>query len=78
MKIGDKVRINKEYLLKLNNGELPFWYTDNIYIIRRILESDIVSLNKELPNAGDSIYIDYLTNITEQRINKLLKLKNIS
>jgi len=79
LKIGDKVRINKEKTIKQfqSNGEqLPEWYTNEIFTITHINNS-IITLDKNLQMYGNLIHENYLISLKEERKNKLLKIDSL-
>jgi hypothetical protein len=76
MKIGDKVKINKETVLKYT-GCIPSWYTTDIYTICSV-SGDVMCVDKILTGYTNQIHKQYLTTISEIRRKKLQKLKNLN
>jgi hypothetical protein len=77
MKIGDKVKMNKEEILNSTGNKIPIWYSDDIYSVYSIGHST-VELYEKIPNANNTIYKGYLITLAEIRRKKLLKLKNLN
>ena len=82
MRIGDKVILDKELILKSDIGKngLPEWYSDDIFVIMNI-EYNWVTLDKELkgrkgihPDNKKQINMYYLKELKYDRKHKLLKI----
>lgn len=85
IRIGDKVKIDKEKTrLKSQEhpccddvGYLPYWYSNEIYIVKKI-EEETITLDRNLSNSEKNVInIHYLKNLKKERKKKLLKLDSV-
>ena len=70
-KVGDKIRLRKEY-------HLYYWYSEEVFIIDEVdLKHGIVVLNKKLPHISEySIGVKYIIDARiYEREEKILKIK---
>lgn len=79
-KIGDKVILDKEEILKYHNY-LPSWYSEDIYTVVDTYNNGelMIVLDRNLPHDNPKrIFFNYLKlSLKEERKNKLLKLNNV-
>jgi len=83
--VGDKVIINFNKILYLNNNatredisddvvECAKLNKDKIFTIKRIPDNDNIVLTEEIKPFSNYIHIDYIISVREQRKDKLKKL----
>jgi hypothetical protein len=70
-KIGDRVKIDEKYKSD------RIWFTTEVYTIIEASESDIITIDRNLPHAANKINVGYLVLLKKDRKSKLEKIRNI-